>query len=632
MCVPIFLSGWSTARTSGDGATLDKDAPSVVRASSPFSNETATISIAVSATRRSVCSFPDPETRPASIVGQDGGFSVEADGVIYWIFGDTTLTGGRSIPNSIATSTDRDGSDCLTLAYKEENGSAVPLLPVSGHPDEATVWPLTLVPAVDGRIHFFYASVARTPWPFAIRFIGLASFDTGTLTATRLGGDLGSGFWPSTYNVTGVHALVDGDYVYVYLLLGDIFRNEVRLARVPREGIEDVSQYRYWDQDIQGFAEDFAVSDPLFAEPFALLPASVSWNDFLGRWTMVYAGTLGTNVSVRTADAPWGPWSEPQLLFDCRWLYLPGWLGTRCYAASDHPELRAPGSDTLYVTVAGERTYRLYLHEVKLASLALAPSFTSEASCSECVGAMSVADYGIASVYVSNSPGPALAPIHRWLSGGDVQYAASSPGEGFVDDGLAFYARLTPDYSVWGEPVYRWDGPAVEGGIPGRVYSQVPPGPEYVRGPVAFYAPCPSDTDGDGMNDCRAAIREYDPEGVDSDGDGCSDGAERMLGTDPSNPWDFLSVPIPALLRGARGSSKDGVVAFSDAQAIFVSSAVGTTGHAYLDDVNGNGMADGMEYDRALYPDGSVGPPDGWLSLREAQAAYLQAKQGYRCD
>lgn len=351
---------------------------------------------------------------------------------------------------------------------------------------------------------------------------------------------------------------------------------------------------------------------------------------------MVYGRTLGTNVSVRTADAPWGPWSEPSLLFDCRWLYLPGWLGTRCYAAADHPELRAPGSDTLYITVAAERTYRLYLHEVKLASWALAPSSTFEAPCPECGRGMSAAEGGIAGVYVSNSPGPALAPIHRWLLGGDVQYSASSPGEEFVDDGLAFYARLTPDYSVWGEPVYRWDGPLTADGIPARVYSQVPPGPEYVRGPIAFYAPCLSDTDGDGMNDCRAAMREYDPEGVDSDGDGCSDGSERMLGTDPLNPWDFYSVPTPALFAAPEPADvhRDGLVTVIDAQVVRAYSARGIrAGVALYDgDRNLNGRADGLEYDRSVYPDATLGGPDGVISSREVQRVFAQARTLAPCN
>lgn len=175
--------GWPTAALPGAPATGARAEIGALEAGVP-----------APVTRRTVCPLLTPDGSQASIVGQDGGMSVRVDGISYWVFGDTTLVGARMIPNSIATSTDRDGSDCISLTYKQEGGVATPLLPVSGDPEEATVWPVTLVPAVQGRVHFFYASIASEPSPFALRFIGLASFDTETLTATRLGGAGGEAF------------------------------------------------------------------------------------------------------------------------------------------------------------------------------------------------------------------------------------------------------------------------------------------------------------------------------------------------------------------------------------------------------------------------------------------------------
>lgn len=429
---------------------------------------------------------------------------------------------------------------------------------------------------------------------------------------------------------------MNGEYVYLFLLTGDIFRNEVRLARVERASIEELGRYTYWDSDTGTFVEDFSLAAPLFAEPLALLPGTVSWNPYLGRWMLVYNGALGAYVSVRTAPQPWGPWSEPGILFDCRRLYLQGPLGTHCYAAAEHVELSSSDGATVYVSVAGERTYRLYLHAVTFGSaLSHAAQGADAPACVDCAALTALADRG-PPVYVSVTPAPALSPIHRWTLEGGVQYAASSPGDGFIDEGVAFYARLTPDYSVWSEPVYRWDAPVEEGLPPVHVYSQIPPGPLYVRGPVAFFAPCLSDSDRDGTNDCVAAMRFYDPDHSDTDGDGCADAREEALGLDPTNPWDFYSVPVPALFAAPDPSvvPKDRIVSLRDVQAVmsYAHRTIRPGMPEYDQDANFNGVADGMEYDRTVYGDGSLGPPDGVISFKEAQKAYVQARTLRSCQ
>ncbi|TAK60582.1 MAG: hypothetical protein EPO22_09155, partial [Dehalococcoidia bacterium] len=123
----------------------------------------------------------------AGIVGQDGGLALALDGTSYWIFGDTLVNAHPwMIPNNVATTNDVDGRDCVTLTHKANGGIAAPLLPVSGAPDESTVWPLTMANAVPGYVHFFYLSVGPAPQPLSPKFIGLARFDPATLTAERL--------------------------------------------------------------------------------------------------------------------------------------------------------------------------------------------------------------------------------------------------------------------------------------------------------------------------------------------------------------------------------------------------------------------------------------------------------------
>jgi len=51
----------------------------------------------------------------------------------------------------------------------------------------------------------------------------------------------------------------------------------------------------------------------------------------------------------------------------------------------------------------------------------------------------------------------------------------------------------------------------------------------------------------------------------------------------------------------------------------------------YEQDLNGNGIADGIEYDRSFVAPGASGPPDGVIGALDAQLAFAQFKMGYRC-
>jgi hypothetical protein len=61
-------------------------------------------------------------------------------------------------------------------------------------------------------------------------------------------------------------------------------------------------------------------SRPLFEHDGAACMGelSVTWNAYLGSWLMLYNCTQPRGIVFRVAAQPWGPWSEPRVLFDPR--------------------------------------------------------------------------------------------------------------------------------------------------------------------------------------------------------------------------------------------------------------------------------------------------------------------------
>ena len=166
-----------------------------------------------------------------------------------------------------------------------------------------------------------------------------------------------------------------------------------------------------------------------------------------------------------------------------------------------------------------------------------------------------------------------------------------------------------------------------------------------------------TDTDGDGTSDCDEIQNGTDPLDPtaardvlcalfnDCDhvaafasfyGDYCSDADEAAkpqfggASFDPTNPWDFYTVPVPGLKSAANPTTvfRDNQVLASDAQAVFGYSkdpaANGAGKLWYEADLNQNGVKDGWEYDRsAAFP---AGPPDGTISAADAQRAFAMSK------
>src|SRR6185503_4556716 len=100
---------------------------------------------------------------------------------------------------------------------------------------------------------------------------------------------------------------------------GSYRASDVRLAFQPASTIEDVSSLQYFTGlDAAGnplWSPNELDAIALFQQP-CVGELSVAWNKFIRRWVMLYNCDPPRGINYRTARQPWGPWTQPQILFE----------------------------------------------------------------------------------------------------------------------------------------------------------------------------------------------------------------------------------------------------------------------------------------------------------------------------
>ncbi|MCL4396598.1 MAG: DUF4185 domain-containing protein [Chloroflexi bacterium] len=134
---------------------------------------------------------------------------------------------------------------------------------------------------------------------------------------------------------------------------GQYRKSDVYLAFQPSAEIATPASLRYWTgldgagKPTWGLVERTA--QPLFDQP-CVGEFSVSYNAFIGKWIMLYNCDTPDRrgINLRTADQPWGPWTEPQILFDpwadqgyCGFMHV-SWQFRQC------DNLQAPGLENVW--------------------------------------------------------------------------------------------------------------------------------------------------------------------------------------------------------------------------------------------------------------------------------------------
>lgn len=308
------------------------------------------------------------------VVGQGGNYAVALpDGRTLWLL-NNVMTGERKADGQSAVWDITDGAAALSastapeaqagaLSYvSDENGLPLPLL--SGDLGEYTqvrkFWPRSGYCGA-GRCVVFYSVMNNYgPGPYEYFRVGqgVASSENpaGPYVKAARGGRYS--LWNDIEPAFGTALLADNDgWLYVYgRVMTAPGEYGAALARVKAGDLPARDKYSYYGGDLSSstWTSDLAEAGTVLErvpEDF-----SVSYNDFLKGYLLVYMDDESGTVFARQARYPWGPWGEPSRLLACA-------KEDYCYGAKEQPAFAADGGRVVYLTV--ERKNAPYLYRLR---------------------------------------------------------------------------------------------------------------------------------------------------------------------------------------------------------------------------------------------------------------------------
>jgi hypothetical protein len=328
------------------------------------------------------------------ILGRDGGYSGLFSGNSVWVYGDTFLVnpnaeGDTLISDSWASTTDLNAADGITGFQEREDAAGAPAMLLSytaaeqafntahqGNPCQQqpcgarwALWPGPVVAdTARNRALVFYQLVMAQPGNFNFGAVGYSvaiwqNFadqpQRPTVNPTADHPDLLFGQNDPNF---GVAAFADGDTLYAYACNGSNPGVPCVLGRVALENVLDRTAWTFYAGSGSWSGNVSNAVTVMNAAPIM----SVSWNDYLQNYVVVYNSPFSQHVRMRTAPKPEGPWSQEVTAFDA---LAPGNGGNSVHDAQAHPEFNGNGGQTMYVTYShstGAFTSELRLVSVEL--------------------------------------------------------------------------------------------------------------------------------------------------------------------------------------------------------------------------------------------------------------------------
>lgn len=274
-------------------------------------------------------------------IGGDGAVSVDLkDGRTLWLFGDSYIAQSRGlvraqstmVRNSVAIQTGANPSRAfMRFSWRGEGSGASSFFPEEG---SRWYWPGHGL-RMGNQLLLFYGRLYQASegmWGFASDgytavIVPNADLDADqwTFNAVRLPGN--------SHGVDlGGAVLEEDNHVYVYGHKGD--RHSLHVARFNRDAVldGDLSHPQWWCGGLKRWCAE--------GPPRAVVTNGApeySIHKQNGRYLMVFTLGFGaTQLAVRQAPQPQGPWSPPSVVFDPPESHEPDAF---VYAGKAHPQL-----------------------------------------------------------------------------------------------------------------------------------------------------------------------------------------------------------------------------------------------------------------------------------------------------
>ncbi len=313
--------------------------------------------------------------------GADGAYTVKLSrNRILWLFGDTWYgeiregrhTNATLVNNSIAIQHGIVPPDASVRFYSGRAPGGQPLAFIRPSDDRGWFWFYDGI-EVNRTLYLCLIQADRTENrnSFGFKIIG-----------TRLGRVANPEESPNNWRISqhqipwerlspggdtifGSAFLRENNFIYIFGttedVVGSIRQKHMILARAPETKLGQFDQWQFYSAG--SWSSDFSELSRLAGD--LANEYSVSYLAALEEYVAVYSAEgLSKNIVARFAPNPWGPWSEPEVLYECPEASRSADIF--CYAAKGHPEL-SPAPDEIIVTyIASSMDFEKIAADAKL--------------------------------------------------------------------------------------------------------------------------------------------------------------------------------------------------------------------------------------------------------------------------
>jgi len=313
--------------------------------------------------------------------GADGAYSIAlADEKILWLFGDTwvgQIRDGRHVNaaivnNSLALQHGKKPPETFLEFYYGKTLDGQPAAFIVPQETQGWFWIYHGILNSEG-LFLFFVQIDRTAQDSVFGFKVVGNWlghvanpdDPPMIWHTRQYKIPWSNFSVSGDTIFGSALLRMGGFFYIYgtteEVRSGIRRKYMILARVSELKILNFDSWQF-------FAEGQWVSDLSAASRLCADMAneySVSFQPALGKYIAVYSpNSMSRNIAARMAPEPWGPWSEPVLLYQCP---EENWADSIfCYAAKAHPEISIAPDELIVTYVTNSTDFDTMVKDARL--------------------------------------------------------------------------------------------------------------------------------------------------------------------------------------------------------------------------------------------------------------------------